>query len=159
MKYLILALLLSSCGDTWKDDVVIKKDPKDQPTKRKTEIDPKLIPYYELFENITGINAEHIPAEIVDLPDSVVGRCTYYIDWELIQIDTAYFEKGSDNSKEEVMLHELGHCALNRGHTKKVITDDYYGEIPGSIMYEFAIGDYQFYEKNKDYYHEELNNE
>ena len=49
--------------------------------------------------------------------DGVVGQCNSYSDGsKTLVIDENYWERSSDDEKEYIIFHELGHCILERSH-------------------------------------------
>jgi len=65
------------------------------------------------------------------------------------------FEQLSQSSKEIAILHEYGHCLLNRGHTNEMTTFNGV-EAPASLMNRLHEPSPQIYEENKEYYFKEL---
>lgn len=51
------------------------------------------------------------------LPSRIAGYCIVpFIGQRYIQLDTEYWARASEDDRLSLMLHELGHCALNRKH-------------------------------------------
>lgn len=121
-----------------------------------------LWPYFERFERagaeqgveidlvrsrITGV-IENIPAE------SVAGQCNFYSHSpNHVIIDSEFWSRASDNFKEMIVFHELGHCILNRDHREGRTNSGFCvsimrsGELPCRDAYT---------DVNKPYYVEEL---
>jgi len=88
-------------------------------------IDPNLMEYIEIFEeeaaarnvNISIMDLE-VSAHIMNIQESnVLGQCyTYSDDSREIVIDQEYWEELDLLEKEFLMMHELGHCILDRDH-------------------------------------------
>ena len=58
-----------------------------------------------------------------------------------IVIKQPYWNTLGDYGREQLIFHELGHCALNRDHDNN---KDIY-DCPMSIMYQFTFGDTDCY--------------
>jgi len=88
-------------------------------------VEEELWAYFELFEVAAAaqglsidLTAEGITGIIEDLEeDQVAGQCTSYSHAaNHVTIDTDFWNRASDNFKEMIIFHELGHCYLDRGH-------------------------------------------
>ncbi len=119
-------------------------------------INPDFMPYVKVFESISGIPV-HIDIMYSDLTaKGWAGECAKYSSgYREILIDRATWNLLGSPGKEEEILHELGHCILNRDHDNffTVIGTD---TIPESIMYFQVFGDWNYYTDNRDYYLREL---
>ena len=135
MKTLILMLfLLSGCA---------------QPIT----IDSQIKPYFDRFEVNIGVSTFGINADMADLPAPLVGECVFLLDGtKIIHFDRTFWNQASDNQKEELSAHELGHCAMGLGHISTV--RPYIG--PTSIMMPYEFGNWPIYESDKAYYFQEL---
>ena len=118
-----IALLLGGCGFT---RVAIPNDP--------TFDSIKLQFYYD-----TGVNVDHIPIYFEDLDGFVIGTCYYSAFRNYIEIDKNYWDEFNAAEKEQIIYHELGHCALGRiGHTI-----GYTNWCPNSIMNTYAFSPWE----------------
>lgn len=121
----------------------------------------KFFQNYLVYAKAHGVPTEGDQAlriEFADLNSTEVGRCeTGFLQGRIVYIDRVRWKDMSDGSKEALVLHELGHCLLNRGHrTDKFPADD--PDMPGaqkSLMYPYATSGYR-YESHKTYYLDEL---
>lgn len=99
-----LALLVSACG------------------KSPDILDPELAPYVDRFK-AEGIKYGHPVTIFFDIqfgvPDPsnarVVGECSGNNG---VIISAGFWEHAPDADKEQLMFHELGHCALFLSHVK-----------------------------------------
>ena len=99
-------------------------------------VDRELWTLFEKFEmeakkrgrNIDLVTQE-IQATIEAVPAPHVGLCNRTTNNRAIIIDQDYWITRSDNKKELLVFHELGHCSLNLGHQR-----DQAGGICKSIM-------------------------
>jgi hypothetical protein len=143
---------------------------------RAQTINRTLYPYFQEFVDYYGRAVQQIPLHIGPLEQKVAGKC--YIPGQKsagdqiadsmlgdssqkarrILINVRFWERNKDNHDaiQNVVFHELGHCILNRGHTKKMMRDAYGNEIPNSIMYPSEFGVKPFYRENFAHYVHEL---
>lgn len=132
MKKLIFALLIgllaTSCGK-----------------KLNAVVDPELAPYLEQFQNEVGVTTGQVSAGFGHLTMPVIGQCSYDSDTNQITIDPNFWSTMLSSGKEQLMYHELGHCALFLGHTSDYVTSAEQVPIPGSIMNPYWFGDDWFY--------------
>lgn len=124
-------------------------------------IDTALLPYVILFEEISGLDVLY-PVTFVDMDwkdkdgVDVIGRC---IDapafFKQVIINKKFFIKSQYYAREELILHELGHCSLSRDHIQK---EAWLGGSfgPVSIMYHSSFGDTMHYVNNRQTLLEEL---
>lgn len=139
MKHLNLVILfvLSACG----------KEPY---------VDPELYQYAKTFEQEIGYSTENITMIFTNLDMPTIGRCT--IDFSsnnLIEIDKNFWFISDFDEREQLMYHELGHCAMYLEHDDRKINYQYM-ELPGSIMNSSFFGDFIFYKNHKKEYKEAL---
>jgi hypothetical protein len=139
--------------------------PKDKP--KKPVIAEEVIPFYDLFQDITKrdpfeVSAyfEDIEQESDDPTKDIVAYCMSYEynNGNYIVVDKGYWSKYNVYGRETMVLHELGHCVLNRDHDETLFDDKKNGyiNIPASIMFPKNIGEQPYYELNRDYYLKEL---
>ena len=134
---LILVIFLAGCGRFY-PPTVINKD---------------FLPYVQSFEDLWG---HKVKFSVIygDVPDEYIGVCKTWSDGHKeVHIDKEWWESEYTNDTERLVLiyHELGHCALGRGHL-----DGFTGGKPTSIMNSYNIGGW--YDSNEDYYDFELFN-
>jgi Zn-dependent peptidase ImmA (M78 family) len=73
-----------------------------------------------------------------------------------IVINRPKWEVSSYERQENIMMHELGHCVLNREHYDAEIYDTKLGQrVPASIMNTAVLPEY-IYVSKRDYYLMEL---
>ena len=116
-------------------------------TKAYPLVDRELWALFEKFEveakkrgRMVDLVAQEIQATIEPIPAPHVGLCNHTANDRAIIIDQDYWVSRSDNHKELIVFHELGHCSLNLGHQT-----DKAGGICKSIMrsgYEGCIDNY-----------------
>lgn len=150
MRTIILLLIFVSCGKLYDIDEM-------KSAKRKYNTsNPEFNSYKQLFEKIhleeTGkeINIDSLPINFEPLKGTVVGVCFYIPSGNEIFIDPVYWNNVNENKKRILILHELGHCVLNRRHK-----NDRHNGVHLSLMNETVINgsDYNEY---YDFYHTEL---
>ncbi len=141
MKYLsfLLLFIVSACG-------------------REPYVDPELFQYAKNFEKEIGYSTANITMIFRDLDMPTIGRCTIDLSSNnLIEIDSNFWMISDFDEKEQLMYHELGHCAMYLDHDDRKITHQYM-EMPGSIMNSYFFGDFPFYKQHKTQYKEALKN-
>lgn len=151
LKYLPL-LLLVACGQPQ----TLNKDLFKPTTDFKHVREPELESYFKQFEELTGLSTENISTKFQTQEGMVVGMC-YSWDTGEREIQVAYYfwDVASELERQNLILHEAGHCALNLGHDETFINKDNL-TIPRSIMYPHLFANFDYYEKYINYYHEEL---
>lgn len=120
-------------------------------------IESDLVYYVNIFESLYGNSITDPSVSFSNLPFPQVGLCKLYSTgyWEVV-VDKTYWKTASHESRMGLILHELGHCVLKRGHDDSIITDGA-DQVPKSLMYP-----YNFYNKSYtfmwNYYSKELFN-
>jgi hypothetical protein len=146
MKFVIASiLLLTACGNGFKHQDVIH--------------DSSLIKYVKRFQeisvNITGrfYSDASLSYYFADLGEGkIAGQCTYREDHNnIIKINIKYWGDDTELEREQLMLHELGHCILLRPHRN----DEFDDGTPKSIMYWRLMSE-RVYLQKYDYYIKEL---
>ena len=145
LAFTLLALLFTACGKPF-------------------TVDPQLQPYFGRFEQKIGVSAGDISAEFADTTKEVnplgemVAVCTIYTDGSrIIQVDAIYWATLADGQREQLVFHELGHCALYLQHTPGNISGGAMNGCPISIMNPYAFGgEIDCYDANPAYYYQEL---
>ncbi len=129
MRYILLsALLLTGCGRGFHT----KHDPR-----AIHGVNPVFQPYIAQYLSYKGSSLSYdIPIQFADLNGSTVGLCTRWSTGERqIEIDYDYWTYSFDeNDKLETIIHELGHCDLNRGHESAMVDG-----APVSLMYPYVF--------------------
>ncbi len=147
-----LLITLVACG----------KNNEIQLNKEYQGVDAELWSYFEKFEKEAanrGVTIDLAAAGITGSIEKIhahgtVGLCNHRLDQpNHVILDLDFWNAASDNSKEMIIFHELGHCYLERGHR-----DDKKGDgTCASIMRSGRGGCIDFYTKsNKAEYLDEL---
>jgi len=132
----LLFLFLTACGEFQ--------------AKQPPYIDAALEPYVQTYRDykldILDIDyIKNIDVFFQILEPYVLGKCIIYGNGDrVILIDPDYWSTMGEADREVVILHEMGHCDLNRGHASAP-----------SIMEAYHIGGYN-YLNSKNYYLVEL---
>lgn len=118
---------------------------------------------------ISGSYREEIPRELVQklvpefdasefdfylvdlLPETTEAVCDPFYD--RVFYNRKHWQESSELQRRITLLHEYGHCKLNRGHRNKLFQDRW--QCPKSIMHFQAVTDECFLQ-NPQYYLEEL---
>lgn len=143
----ILFPLFVSCG---KNDLLnMQGEPKKQETEKV------FLNYVKNFEDVNG----KIKTSIIfgNLESPRVGVCKKWNNssYREIQIDREYWNNASELSRKQLILHELGHCELNREHEDSFLSDN----CPTSVMRSYTFFNSELsncFEPNFKYYLEEL---
>lgn len=136
MRITVLALLLlCGCGK--------------EPT---VTVDAILVPYLDSFSADTGVSAERVSATFGQVTLPAVAYCVVMGNEKSVIVDKTFWDRSSENQRQELIYHELGHCAMNLGH----IPERQVGGCPYSIMFPYTFGDSDCYVSHKPYYFWEL---
>ena len=145
--------------------VACGKDEQIQLNKEYQGVEPELWSYFEKFENeasergmLVDLSAAGITGTIEKIhAHGTVGLCNHRLDQpNHVIIDKDFWASASENSKEMIIFHELGHCYLERGHNDDKKSDG----TCASIMRSGRGGCIDFYTKsNKNDYLNELYSE
>jgi hypothetical protein len=97
------------------------------------------------------VNSPVILTEDKDMGGNYAGLCIIYSNnIRIIKISKKSWIFSQDAGKEQLLLHELGHCELNYPHNNEMI-----GYRPKSIMHRQAFGDEFYYTQyHNEYFHE-----
>lgn len=115
-----------------------------------------MAPYVAQFETDLGVSTSHINKIFVNLNQGYAGLCTVWNSgYREISIDPTYWNSINDGGKKQLIYHELGHCALDRGHQSGIIV--YKSQyVPDSIMNPTSFGHQWFWEQLVALYVESL---
>jgi len=83
--------------------------------------DPVFVKYINKF-NIEMNMSTNISTTFKKMDDKYAGICHSWSDGHReITINKKYWDNYSDKQREQLIFHELGHCALNREHNDDTI--------------------------------------
>lgn len=118
-------------------------------------IDKEFDSYVQTFETTYNIpvNVSIMFKDIAD--DTIAGQC-WYSEPRKIEIDTPYWNEITELGREQLIMHELGHCVLNLDHDETIGTVGAWHNVPMSIMYPSHFGDDPWYRDNRAYYLQEM---
>lgn len=144
MQYFSTLMMLLGCSN-----ISLNPEPVQKPIFQEEIFKP----YVSTFEKELDTNAQDINTKFEKITNNttkiIVGKC--FIDNKTIIIDPDFWDKAKDCEREEIIFHELGHCALKIMHNTNIINlgDK---QIPESIMYPyiFCLNEY------RNYYFKEL---
>jgi len=107
-------------------------------------------------KTIPGLSVKKLiiqPAEIRS--HAILGACVAKRnEIPRIAINQSEWRALSESAREQLIFHELGHCALSRAHDDSIVQNGP-RQIPRSIMASTAITD-AVYKNFRDYYYSEL---
>jgi hypothetical protein len=150
---LVSLLLVVGCGKSFSDMLDMGKKPY---TKHKT--DPTFSPYINSFKQEFNVNVS-VPVIFKELDSNKAGVCYVWSDgYREIGINSKFWPNFSEEQKEQLIFHELGHCKFNLNHDDSRLSYD--NACPNSIMrsYMFSQWDIQTcYEPERNHYMEDIN--
>lgn len=168
MRILLLLLFtITSCGtdcslsDLLETKIVGTVDPRDT-----TETNPEFLDYVEFYEALVGRKVRNIPINFGEMngddTSNTLGQCRKWktcgkVKFREIVIKKSEWVKSTPHRKEVLLLHELGHCDLNRKHSEDMVELEGF-KAASSIMYPYNIADFWYYEYYRYYYLEEFRN-
>lgn len=136
---------------------------------RASFVDVRLLRYLERFEERFGVRYEGSLLVEESLPDMKQDAvCTQPFDGKKVYVNTTQSvikvsERAmkvyvSESEMEQLVFHELGHCALGLKHDTKLKVFEDGNKAPASIMYPYTFGSIykDVYVKYRDYYWKEL---
>lgn len=118
-----LSLLLNSC---YEENPFFA--PKEPVADRFPSVDKALWEHFDAFELEAAdrgiamdLASENLTALFKDISeDHVAGQCSYsYNRPRQVTIDTPFWNRSSQLSREMIVFHELGHCVLNLDHDER----------------------------------------
>lgn len=128
--YVCILLLFTGCG--------------------RTIVDVQLQPYFNSFANKIHVSTAGVSGTIQPMHTQAIGVCD--ISSATITIDSTYWNTIDDSQREQLVFHELGHCAMGLQHVNTTQPD----KCPTSIMYPLAFGDSPCYFENVQHYYTQL---
>lgn len=152
MKKYLICFLLASCAPP-----IINQH---------IEVESEFQYYIDSFESYSGVKYEgsaiFVEQNVLSFyKKDAIGVCIKHNTGNKeIKIDKEYWFLISNEAKEQLIFHELGHCALNRPHQEEILSvllDDEIYNYPQSIMYPSNFGGV-LYGLLRDYYIKELIN-
>ena len=135
--FLILVLVLSSC----------------QPFTVHN-INPEFRDNVQLFESLYNIKVNVSIRFSDNLSSNVNGKCKAFVPnyaGNIIEINSSFWDNSNFYGRQQVLLHELGHCVLGLKHRDTMLNG-----IPTSIMNSYSFGNSSIYKDNLQYYYNEL---
>ena len=79
-------------------------------------VDPELQQYFNVFTERTGANTLGITAGFINLDDDLAGECIWGGTYNEVHIDPKSWARWSQSQRQQLISHELGHCALFLQH-------------------------------------------
>jgi hypothetical protein len=108
-KLLLISLALVGC--TNQSDMI-------QDTNLFTSVDPQIQPYFDQFTQLAGVPTTGITAGFSSLGGRIAGECVANGPYREVRIDTNSWNTygWTTYQKQQLISHELGHCALGLQH-------------------------------------------
>jgi hypothetical protein len=156
IKLLLFFLVINGCSLITRDKEIVLYNNK--------EVEKEFIPHIKTFEKACNKKVEiEIKFSTLNFfPIDAIGICfsPYLPSFikRVILIDRDWWDNWNEYSGlgEELILHELGHCVLDRLHNEEVhsLVEKY--QRPTSIMYPSIFGYWGWYESYREEYLKEL---
>jgi hypothetical protein len=131
-------------------------------TRQFTSTQSGFLSYVSTFENYAKIELNNPSFVVSDVPinfgdtenSEYVGVCFTYSngDKEII-IDKEWWDRVSPTSRESLIFHELGHCALNRAHNNEEIEKEG-KKVRASLMNPGVVSSNDYNSYKPGYLHE-----
>lgn len=116
-------------------------------------VDSQLAPYFAAFQSDIGVSTAGISAQFQAQQAPIIGYCSVDADGNrLISIDPSWWGTMTDLGKEQLMYHELGHCAMGYGHINDQVQSNEGIPIAGHIMYMYWFGGTWYYSEYRGAY-------
>lgn len=137
LKLTCIALMTASCGLVPNGDHIRYKAAEVDPRLFKT-MAAELSGHIDGYTESTGITGGIVEAFPEDIDSRAAGVCSIWGkgQYKEITILKSWWDKADATAREQVVLHEFGHCGLGRDHED---TLDAAG-LPTSIMHYMAFG-------------------
>lgn len=162
LRFLLALIMLTGCGGPAIHDFIKEVKfvlPSDEYNTRTVdwELEPFVQSFEEAYKNKIDFKVSKGTTE-----RPVIGYCRNYGEnkGRLVVIDEQFMNEGSYAQIEVLVWHELGHCALGKGHDDTVKYLNGYGYVPFTVMQSFVFSAYQakIFEEQKQYYIDNLFN-
>ena len=131
MRFKIVSLvsfaLVIGCGTPFKDVVNMGKR-----SYNKSKTDELFRPYINNFIKQFDISVK-VPVTLRKLDANKAGVCLIWSDgYREVQINSTHWQFFTEEQKEQLVFHELGHCVFNLGHDDSLMPSN--DNCPNSIM-------------------------
>lgn len=153
-------ILFTSCG------LNAHLDKKKKPVgfvRQFSTTDTTFTAYVKKFEDHAKIKTGNMNYQVNDIPinfgdtedEQFVGVCFTYSDGKReIIIKADWWNRSSLSSRESLIFHELGHCALDRDHNDETIINEKGQTLRASIMHPSIVSSANYTEYYDGYVHE-----
>ena len=120
---LSLIMTLGACNEG--SSVVVPEPEPPVGVRAYPNVDEELWPYLTRFEDealernvIVDLSAQQLRARLMEIPENgVAGDCQFdENNPNRVRIDATTWRSVSENLREYIVFHELGHCVLIRKH-------------------------------------------
>ena len=81
-----------------------------------TGVDYELQPYFDQFTALSGVSTGTITGGFLTLSGNIAGECVWGGAWNEVRIDPDDWSNYNNDEKQQLISHELGHCALYLQH-------------------------------------------
>lgn len=151
-----MIFFLVSCALVTRDREVVEYN--------NSKVEKEFIPHIETFERACNkkVEVEMKFSTLNFYPLDAIGLCitpflpNLFKRTILVDRDWWDYWNKTGGMGEELILHELGHCVLDRMHTEEMANNVEKYPRPRSIMYPSIFGYWGWYENNREEYIKEL---
>jgi len=118
-------------------------------------VDPAFATYVSDFENKIDVSTKGITIRFGKTEPPVIGICFRMDESNEVVINAEWWDYMTNLGREQLLFHELGHCAMYLDHDdRRVVVDG--KEIQGSIMNSYWFGQTAHYRRYREEYKEAL---
>lgn len=130
-QLIVCTFLLAGLSACTEDEEVVEEILPEAPVGYPG-VDESLWPYFERFEEegerrgvAVDLRAARISGRLHEIAkDRVLGQCNYQRNnHNRVTVDESFWNNASDQGREFVVFHELGHCFLLRNHLETIATN------------------------------------
>jgi hypothetical protein len=161
ISQLLLVIALTGCGNAvsnWTGPARMARATgigQVLPDVRNGGHDEELRGHIATFEQLTGLSASHVTVSFGNTGKGVFAYCgpTYTGELQIVVDSNRWHFYGQEFGAwfgEMIIMHELGHCVLERDHVEAL---NEYGQ-PMSVMHPNGVTN--AYKENREYYIQEL---
>lgn len=136
MRLAVFLLLLTACGNPLKVKPVV--------------VDPAFVSYVKMFESNIGVSASRVSVSFKALAAPFIGECEVFGPNLSVHVDPDFWGRATEDEREELIYHELAHCAMDLDHDERIMPNG----CPSSIMNSYQLD--ACFPRYKPYYIDEL---
>ena len=154
---ILIFVLLIGCGKTLLDPSTWGSKPVVKDPRRNNSTNTELGYYVGRFETSYGKKVDDVPVNFANDLDEKLGKGVAGVCWAWtggqreVEINSNYWSDFTDEQREQLVFHELGHCVLNKSHDDGTDGDNCPSSIMRPQMFSFTEIEDCYLPKYKDY--------